>query len=283
MKKSKLIISVAVLIVLSLIGAIAYGFGSKELKDLGKDDSVSVKVMGSGRYNQVSLELSSKKDLSFTIPCGVVLENKNSSSQNMVVGKTYEISLNANETKIIPVVAYCVDYYKHTPEKADNFGVTDYEKTQNKELAKLLKYTDENNIAKDDKEMEVVQQAVWLISNGVDYKKRTQYTLDYSLVYLLVSDWVKDKSKDLESIALKKELENIRAAYLAGKSLESLADMISQNTDTSTLHNKIVAFYGSNKYESLYKNWLESMDAESDDSKDQVNDLLKNAGISKEF
>ncbi len=159
--------------------------GPTELKAAAKDKSLALSITGSEYIGAINLTAKNngKKERSIRVPGGAVLAAENGDYQPMLVSADTDIVLAPDEEKTVTVSAFSLSYIKELAGTGDAYAAKSYKMTKDPALKKILAYLDTESgkadYPQDNPEFaNIVQQAVWLVTDDIDYDANIVYIID---------------------------------------------------------------------------------------------------------
>lgn len=122
---------------------------------------LSIKGKGGylGKVIQMEIKNLTTKKLDIHLESGRVLDSQKNSEQDIVITQPQNISLSANQAKILNIFGMCAQAHNGAPSENSDYSIGSLADSN---LVKLVTFIDENNYHTN----RTAQQAVWTITNN---------------------------------------------------------------------------------------------------------------------
>lgn len=152
-----------IVLALSIAEVPIFAINSFSIEDAAKKGLINLSIKGKGGYTGDVIEMNIKnltsKKLDLNIEAGRILDSKKSCEQDILVTKSEDFFVNANQLKTINVFGMCCQAHNGSPGNKSDYGVG---KMADSNLIKLACFIDKNKYYINN----TAQQAVWAISDN---------------------------------------------------------------------------------------------------------------------
>ncbi len=156
-----------------------------ELKDAAKTKNMAISAKGTEEFNTVHLQIRNDTgaDRNIHIPIGTVLSVSQGNFQPMVIAGDVEILAPAGQTVEMNLPSYSLSFHKDLPGEDELFELKKYKANKDSDIGKILSYlmSDEGLASypsDDPNNVTIAQQAIWLVTDGIDYGSNIGYVVD---------------------------------------------------------------------------------------------------------
>lgn len=252
--------------------------GPTELKAAAKDKSLALSLTGSEYVGAVNLSAKNngKKERSIRVPVGAVLAAEGGEYQPMLVSADTDIVLAPDEEKSVVIPAFSLSYIKQLAGAEDSYAMKSYKLTKDPALKKILAYlaseSGKADYPQDNPEFtNIVQQAVWLVTDGIDYDANIVYIID-SMIFSSVFQ--------ANPIAVTLMLDEGVEITDEASAQEAIFDLV---MDKAKLHEKLQVLLGEDYGKTVDQIKASIEEQAGPEYRKSVNEFVDKAGLDEDY
>lgn len=248
------------------------------LKTAAGDKSLALSISGAEANNMVSLKIKNngKTERRILVPMGTVLPATNKDQQSMLLAGETEIVLAPEEEKTVDLPAFSMSYYQPVAGIEDSYAVKSGKPTRDPSLKKILAYLASDSGKADypadkSESLNVAQQAVWLVTDGIGYDVNIGHIID-SMIFASIL-----QVNPMAITVMADEGTEITDDASAEKAVYDLV------MDKKKLHEKLQTVLGED-FDSAVETIRGGIETEAGpEYRKSVNDFIDKAGMEKDY